>query len=727
MKIAEPDGPSLSMIRGRERNVRRARCVGASGGDARRKDAVNWRSASLGLAPADHRNFHFAARACTDLRPSPLSYPAKFARPRRLRLKAWCITVSALLAGCTPQPTDGLSVSSSNRQIEIVAGTLANGTLGVRIRHNGRDVIAPSPVGFAFADQPIGRMRIEQSQRFVSKTAQPYAELLIRAREVAGEKRLVQLRLRAYDSGAAFRLEQPRTGARGGIQLAGETTAFRFPRDYQCLAVSHSKYLNSHEGDYALVRASGLRPGILYDLPLGCRTGRAGETIALTESDVENYPGAYLVRKDVGVQLRLTPLPAHDHLAAVVPADGAMLRTPWRVVMIADRPEKLIENQLVQHLAAPSRIGDPSWIRPGKAAWAWWSGIKASGVPNAGFNNATYRHYIDFAGKFGLPYFVIDWGWAARPGGNKALADVTRFRPGVDIPALSRYAAARGVRLWLWTNWDAIGRDMDRVFALYHSWGVAGIKIDYVYRQDQIAIGYYHRLLAAAARHRLMVNIHGAPVPRGLERTYPNLLTQEGVMGAEYNKWSRKVTAGANVRLAFSRAAVGPMDYTPGGFRNVHPAKFEARHVLPLVMTTRAQQLAMFVIYPSPLQSLADAPHAYLGKDGTPQPGADFLRIVPASWDETRGVAGDWAQWIAVARRSGKRWFVGVMNDEQARVVSLPLTFLPDGQWRAQAYLDGAAPTTVRPYGGVVRGRTSLRVPVAASGGAVIVLDPMGG
>lgn len=638
---------------------------------------------------------------------------------------SWWIIAPALAAGCSRAPSDPLAARSPDGQIEIVASTFANGRLAVRIRHHGADVIAPSPLGLILADQPLGSLRIERTQRPAGEPAQPYRELLIQAREAGGDKRALLLHLRAYNSGAAFRIEQPRTAAAREIRLVRETTSLRFPRDYQCLAVSHTKDLNSHEGDYAPVRASALRPGTLYDLPLSCRTGRGGEAIALTESDVENYPGAYLVRsKGLGVALRLTPLPARDHLAAVLPAGGPTLRTPWRVIMIADRPETLIDSQLVQQLASPSRIGDGSWVRPGKAAWAWWSGIKAAGVPNAGFNNPTYRHYVDFAGRFGLPYFVIDWGWAARPGGDKAMADVTRFRPGVDIPALARYAASRGVRLWLWTNWEAIGPDMDRVFALYHAWGVAGIKVDYVYRQDQVAIAYYHRLLAAAARHQLMVNIHGAPVPRGLERTYPNLLTQEGVMGAEYNKWSRKVTAGANVRLAYSRATIGPMDYTPGGFRNVTPAQFKARHVLPLVMTTRAQQLAMFVVYPSPLQSLADAPQAYLDDSGAPRPVAGFLRLVPASWDETRGVAGDWGRWIAVARRSGRRWFVGLMNDEQPRTVSLPLAFLANGRWRLRALVDGATPTAVKAHGGVVRGGTSLRVPLAASGGAVLVLDP---
>jgi len=595
----------------------------------------------------------------------------------------------------------------------------------VRVRHDGMDVIAPSAVGLRLVGNDLGPMRLLRTTLTTSGSAPDrngprFTELRVDAEERARGRRIV-LRLRAYDTGAAFRLELPHQSRLSTVRLAAETTELRFPRDYSCLAVRHSEYLNSHEGDYAPVRASQLREGALYDLPLSCGTGRGGETIALAESDVEHFPGAYLVKaKALGVAVRLTPLPGNASLGAI---GSTPLATPWRVVMIAERPERLIENTQVADLAPPSRIGDARWVRPGKAAWAWWAGLKASGVPSAGYNNATYRAYVDFAARFGLPYFVIDWGWAARPGGDKELADVTRFRPGVDIPALARYAAQRHVRLWLWTNWEALGNRMEDVFALYERWGVAGVKVDYVYRQDQVAVDYYHRLLAAAARHHLMVNIHGAPVPRGLERTYPNLLTQEGVMGAEYNKWSRKVTSGYNVRLAYSRAVIGPMDYTPGAFSNVVPASFVARHAQPMVMTTRAQQLAMFVVYPSPLQSLCDAPSAYLDASGRPNPGAGFLRLVPATWDETRGIAGEWGRWIAVARRSGSRWFVGVMDDDQARTVPLPLGFLGHGHWRVHSIVDGRRPTDVTGYEGLVKGGGTLKVPLAVNGGAVLVFD----
>lgn len=641
------------------------------------------------------------------------------------------LTCLLMLANCHQAPQgNALAAASPDGRVEIVAGRLPGGTLAVRIRDDGSDVIAPSPVGWQLATDSFGPMVITSvTSTPVAKASDratlPYRELVVAARESGGDHRRVNLRLRAYDTGAAFRLELPRQQAFDTVRIAAETTELRFPRDYACLAVRHKEYLNSHEGDYAPVRASRLQGDALYDLPLSCRTDRGDETVAIAESGVENYPGAYLVKTGAhGVAVRLTPLPANDRIAVSTTLSSNGLQAPWRVVMVAHRPEQLIENTLIAELAPPSRIGDGGWIRPGKAAWAWWAGLDASGVPDAGYNNATYRRYIDFAARFGLPYFVIDWGWAARPNGEDELADITRFRPNVDMPALSRYAAARGVRLWLWTNWKTVDEQMDRVFALYQRWGIAGIKVDYVYRQDQVAIGWYHRLLAAAARHRLMVNIHGAPVPRGLERTYPNFLTAEGVMGAEYNKWSRKVTAGYNVRLAYSRAAIGPMDYAPGAFRNVAPADFTARKKLPEVMTTRAHQLAMFVVYPSPLQSLADAPTAYLDARGRPLPETEFLRLVPATWNETHGVAGAWGKWIAVARRSGKRWFVGVMNDGDARNVELPLHFLQSGRWHVTALIDGAHPTDVAGHEGSVTRATSLRVPLHATGGAALVLEP---
>lgn len=258
-----------------------------------------------------------------------------------------------VLTSCQGRSTDPLVVRSPDGRVEMVAGLLAGGTLAIRVRHDGANVIAPSPVGVRLAEAPIGALRLLSSR--VGNGGGDHHEVDVHAREQGGAGRRVELRMRAYDSGAAFRLVLPApAGTRQRVKA--ETTDLRLPRDYQCLAVRHSAYLNSHEGDYAPVRLSGLRAGSLYDLPLSCRTGRGDEALALAESDVEHYPGAYLVKgKTQGVAVRLTPLPGDDRIAAVV---AGTITTPWRIIMIADRPEQLVENTLVGDLAAPPRIGD---------------------------------------------------------------------------------------------------------------------------------------------------------------------------------------------------------------------------------------------------------------------------------------------------------------------------------------------------------------------------------
>jgi alpha-glucosidase len=393
--------------------------------------------------------------------------------------------------------------------------------------------------------------------------------------------------------------------------------------------------------------------------------------------------------------------------------------------MVADQPAALVSSTLVDDLAAPSRVADAGWVAPGKSAWGWWSGLLARGVAHPGHNDATYRHYIDFAGRFGLPYYLVDRGWAWRGDGSDPVADITRTTDGVNMPALIRYARARHVRLWLWVNWKALDGRMEQVLSLYQRMGIAGIKVDYLYRQDQGMVAFYHRLLASAARHRLMVDIHAAFVPRGLDRTYPNFVTQEGVMGVEYNRWSRRDTAQAHVELAYGRAAIGPMDYAPGAFRNVAPARFVARPHAPEVMTTRAHQLALFVVFPSPLTVLADDPAAYENGSHGLAPGADFVKLVPTAWDETRGIAGEFGHSVAVARRRGRRWYVGLIADGHARRIALPLGFLGSGRWRVASWCDGVRPdAVVTRMGELTAGRGHLVVPMAANGGAALVLEP---
>ncbi|USI75030.1 glycoside hydrolase family 97 protein [Sphingomonas morindae] len=606
------------------------------------------------------------------------------------------------------------------------------------LRYAGETVIAPSPAGLLFTTGPDaapapaaglrllgsehreGRDRYRPAHGKVAAVDHGYDEAVLHL--AAADGRRIDLVARAYDAGFAFRFLLP-AGGPGGF-VGGEETRFAFPADYACTGLNLGRFENSHEGEFDDVAASHIHAHSLYDAPLVCRTGTA--TFALAESDIEGFPGAYFSgRADggLGVETRLTPAPGAAEPA--IATGAAAVRTPWRVVMLADRPERLIESTLIDDLATPARFAaDAEWIKPGKASWDWWSGPM---VPKPGFDTATYRRFIDLAAALHLPYTLIDEGWAKGAGGGGRVrpdSDITQTAPGIDMPGLVAYARARGVGLWLWANWKAMDRQMAEALPLYARWGIKGIKVDFMDRQDQGIVDFYHKLLGAAAAQHLMVDLHGAFAPRGLERTYPNFMTQEGVMGAEYNKWTRRITAHHNVSLAYTRGLLGPMDYTPGGFRNVTPAAFEPRVVGPEVMTTRAQQLALYVVYLSPFACLSDAPSAYLDSAGKPFPGVDFLMKVPTSWDETRGIAGAFGHYVAVARRSGKAWYVGAITDETARRISIPTDFLGGGRWTVRQWSDGATPEALGVTTTTITAGTPIPAALAGSGGTALIFEP---
>ena len=332
----------------------------------------------------------------------------------------------------------------------------------------------------------------------------------------------------------------------------------------------------------------------------------------------------------------------------------------------------------------------------------------------------TIQKYIDFAGRSGFEYMMIDEGWCLRSGvggSAPADADVTKTKPEIDMTALVAYGKKQKVGIWLWVHWALLDRQMDDALAQYQKWGVKGIKVDFMDRSDQQIVDYFHKLMKKAAEHELLVDMHGAYPPAGLNRTYPNFLTQEGIMGAEYNKWSRRVTATHNVSLAYTRMLLGPVDYTPGGFRNKTPETFEVVNSPPQVQTTRGHGLAMFVVYESPFQMVADSLDVYENA-----PGYDFVKMVPAAWDETRFLAGEIDEFVAVARRKGNDWYVGAMGTENARTISLPLAFLGDGNFTAKIWQDGATPTALDESERVVKASDSIALKLAPSGGAAVKL-----
>jgi alpha-glucosidase len=623
-----------------------------------------------------------------------------------------------------------MSVRSPDGKIVVTIAQNGGGQLTYAIQRKNEEVIAPSALRVTLQEGELSSVDVlnvwprvvDQKRKLVATKAaearDSFAELTIDARPRSRALNTFKWVVRAYDDGVAFRYIVPADAGLKTLAVRGEDTEFTFAADYDCHGFGVSRFNSSHEGEFDPIKASRIRDHHTYDLPLVCKAG--SNAFAIGEANLVDYGGMYLHGRGdgrLGVQPRHPGRLDDSGLIARTEIGAAGAGSPWRVIMLGDALGNLIDSNLIGNLN-PDPAFDTAWIKPGKTAWDWWSGPYLPPPDKGGTDMPTIRKYIDFAGKAGFEYMMIDEGWclnSGHGGSAPADADVTKAKADIDMPALVSYAKKKGVGLWLWVQWSLLDRQMDAALAQYEKWGIKGIKVDFMDRNDQQMVDYYHKLMRKAAEHKLLVDMHGAYPPTGLNRTYPNYLTQEGIMGAEYNKWSRRVTARHNVSLAYTRMLLGPLDYTPGGFRNKTPATFEVVNSPPQVQTTRGHGLGMFVVYESPFQMVADSPDAY-----EKAAGFDFVRMVPVVWDETRFVAGDIDQYVVVARRKGSDWYMGAMNTEEGRTVKVPLAFLGEGKFRAQIWADSTGPTELKIAEQAVSASDSLELALAPSGGAAV-------
>lgn len=560
------------------------------------------------------------------------------------------------------------------------------------VSFKGKPVIARSVMGIDLEGQaPLGPNLVIAGST-PSKIGETYSTPAGRSNPVRNECNAVTVDLkrllveaRAYNDGVAFRYRIPAEDGGRELRIANERTQFVMAREGTAYPLLLRNYRTSWEDNYHTLPLSGIHPESLIAMPFLVELPGVA-FVGITEAHIENYSGMYLKHSERNArafEARLSPR-IDDPAVSVITAAPAV--SPWRVILIGAEPGRLIETNMMLNLNPPSMIADTSWIKPGKASWDWWSGPYAEGLSvRPGKNTETIRHYVDFASRSHFEYFMLDAGWAVvtRGGPSDSGVDLTRVRPEIDMPAVLEYAKSKNVKLWLWAHWSDVDRQMDAAFPLYEKWGIAGVKIDFMDRDDQQMVDFYRRTAKLAAEHHLMVDFHGAYKPDGIERTWPNVLTREGVLGLEYNKWSARVTPEHNVMLAFTRLIAGPMDYTPGGFRNSTMAGFEPRNVQPMVMGTRAHQTALFVVYQSPFEMVSDDPEAYAG-----QKELAFLSAVPVTWDETRVLTGKVGEYIAVARRKGKEWYIGAITGRDAVEIDLPLEFLGAGSYTAEIYSD---------------------------------------
>jgi alpha-glucosidase len=629
-------------------------------------------------------------------------------------------------------------VISPDGSIAVALTTQPDGSLFYRIVRNGEEIIAPSRLRLHLFDDRggfYGFDAVGSKGRAVDETYPLIATKAATTRDRFNErsvafverdeaKRKLEIVVRAYDDGVALRYRIPQQPGFERLVLRSEETQFAFPADYACYGLNIGRVDSSHEGEIDPVRASTIHEHNFYDSPLTCESASGKTAVAIAEADLRGWGGMYLSglgSGHLGVSTRISKRFDEERVVVRREMTSEGIQSPWRVIMLGDTQGRLIESTLIANLNPPTPIKDTSWIKPGKTAWDWWSGPYLPPPLKGGTDMMTIKRYIDFASASGFPYMLIDEGWCLNSGiGGSAPqnADITRTKPDLNMPELVRYAADRNVGLWLWVQWQLLDRQMEAALDQYQAWGIKGIKVDFMDRNDQEIVDYYHRVMSKAAEHKLMVNMHGAYPPTGLARTYPNYLTQEGVMGAEYNKWSKRVTAAHNVTLPYTRMLLGPMDYTPGGFRNLAPAEFKIVNSPPFVQTTRGQALAMYVVYDSPLQMVSDSPDAYENAQGF-----EFIKRVPTTWDETRFIAGEIAEYVVLARRKGRDWYIGAMTNEEARSITVPLSFLDKGAFQASIWQDGATPTTLQESERSGLGASdSIELKLAPSGGAAVRL-----
>lgn len=611
------------------------------------------------------------------------------------------------------------------RNLQVASGTLGlkfaeSGLLGenlkiVNTQQASRDDTYSIPVG-------------------KTSSARDHHEVLkVSLEEAQPPARRLEIVFRAYDDGVAFRYVLPDQEPLNTFVLTDELTRLTFSEDPTARVLPLNSYTTAYETYYNTLPLSNIGADALLGLPLLLERPRGDAKslwIAVTEANLTDYAGMYLsgVDGEPGtLTSKLSPRLDRDDDAKVV--GKTPHASPWRVLMIADDPGRFIESNLVFNLNDPSAIADTSWIKPGKTTFPWWNGYVLEGVAfEPGVNTATMKHYIDFCAEQGIAYHSLDgldiawYGGPIRPDGP---TDVTTAAPSIDLPELLRYANDKGVRLRLWMHWQALQPQIDEAFSFYEEWGIEGVMVDFMNRDDQEMVRFYHEMAEKAAKHHLTLTFHGAYKPTGMERTWPNVLTYEGVLNQEYNKWGGQGRVGTppehNLDAAFIRMIAGPLDYHQGGMRSMLPQRYHYRGKAPPVQGTRGHQLAMFVVYQNHLPMLADYPAAYRG-----QPGLEFLIQVPTNWDETRVLHAEMGKCLVIARRNGDAWYLGGMTAGEARELELPLDFLGPGSYEAGLHLDDASgdPTVVTLLEQTVTAADMLSVRMPASGGFVACLQP---
>ncbi|MDC2611394.1 MULTISPECIES: glycoside hydrolase family 97 protein [Bacteroides] len=565
------------------------------------------------------------------------------------------------------------------------------------IDYNGEVLLKDNSIQLTLKNQVLGqnpklrrqkRMSIDEYLTPVvplkySKINNRYNQLLLTFKDYSVE-------FRAFDDGVAYRFL---TSQKGDVEVMSEEFAINFPSDYLLHLQQPGGFKTAYEEPYTHIWSNTWKPEDKMAVLPALIDTKKDYKILISESDLTDYPCMFL--KGTGENGLISTFPktplafteSGDRSVKITEEADYIARTkgtrnyPWRYFVISRNDKQLIENTMTYRLAEKNQLQDVSWIKPGQVSWEWWNDASPYGPDVnfvAGYNLATYKYYIDFASKFGIPYIIMDEGWA------ESTRDPYTPNPKVDLHELIRYGKERNVGIVLWLTWLTVENNFD-LFKTFNEWGVKGLKIDFMDRSDQWMVNYYERVAREAAKYHLFVDFHGSFKPAGLEYKYPNVLSYEGVRGMEQMGGCYPDNS---LYLPFIRNAVGPMDYTPGAMISMQPNVYRAERPNAASIGTRAYQLALFVVFESALQMLADNPTLYYRNEDCTR----FITQVPVTWDETVALEAKAGEYVIVAKRKGDKWFIGGIanNGEKEREFTIKLDFLNRGRsYQMTSFEDG--------------------------------------
>ena len=609
---------------------------------------------------------------------------------RRYILLVVCLCLASLL-----RAQNKLELISPNGELKVSLNL--SDKIYYSIDYNGDVLLKDNSLLLVLKNQVLGqnpKLR-RQKQWSVDEQLTPivplkYAKVNNRYNQLLLTFKDYSVEFRAFDDGVAYRFI---TSQKGDVEVMNEEFAINFPSDYLLHLQQPGSFHTAYEEPYTHVQSNAWKPEErIAVLPVLIDTQKDYK-ILISESDLADYPCMFL--KGTGTNGVISVFPKaplaftenSDRSVKITQEADYIAKTkgtrnyPWRYFVISKNDKQLIENTMTYKLAEKNQLQDISWIKPGQVSWEWWNDASPYGPDVnfvSGYNLDTYKYYIDFASKFGIPYIIMDEGWA------KSTRDPYTPNPKVDLHELIRYGKEKNVGIVLWLTWLTVENNFD-LFKTFNEWGVKGLKIDFMDRSDQWMVNYYERVAREAAKHHLFVDFHGSFKPAGLEYKYPNVLSYEGVRGMEQMGGCYPDNS---LYLPFMRNAVGPMDYTPGAMISMQPNVYRSERPNAASIGTRAYQLALFVVFESGLQMLADNPTLYYRNEDCTR----FITSVPVTWDETVALEAKAGEYAIIAKRKGDKWFIGGMtnNGQTEREFAVKLDFLKkDRAYQMTSFEDG--------------------------------------